>query len=90
MVTFYPASGYRYSASGALSGTGGGAIYFDSGVKGVNASGLAFYSPTLVEASGSFARAFGFPVRCVQYLQSDLHVTLNRSHSIQVFFIQTF
>jgi hypothetical protein len=68
VVTFNPASGYRHQTSGAFYATGSGGDYWSTAVTGVNAYYLGFYdSPAY--PSNSNARAFGFPVRCVQYLQ---------------------
>ncbi|MDR3117949.1 MAG: fibrobacter succinogenes major paralogous domain-containing protein [Mediterranea sp.] len=67
MVTFYPASGYRYHTSGALTGTGSDGDWWSSAVSGAIAYHLAFYSSVVYPAYSS-SRAYGLAVRCVQYL----------------------
>jgi hypothetical protein len=67
VVTFYPASGCRYSTSGAFIYTGGEGDCWSSAFTGASGCRLAF-NPTAVSPLGSAGRAYGFPVRCVQNL----------------------
>jgi hypothetical protein len=68
VVTFYPASGYRHSTSGAFTATDSGGYAWCYAASGVIAHHLAFTSSGVYPTASSH-RAFGFPVRCVQYLQ---------------------
>ena len=64
----YPASGCRASDSGGLVNVGSGGYAWSSSphlASGVRGSLLDFYSSG-VYPEGSYYRAFGFPVRCVQ------------------------
>jgi hypothetical protein len=71
VVTFYPASGLRSSTSGAFDVTGVSGYAWSFSRSGVIAYYLGFNS-LVVYPSHSNARAFGFPVRCVQYLLLSL------------------
>jgi hypothetical protein len=83
-VTSYPAAGYRDPTSGAFSVTGSVGYAWSCDVTGSNVYYLRFdldaVSPTRVSS-----RTNGFPVRCVQYLQFDLHGILNRVCPVQIF-----
>jgi hypothetical protein len=67
VVTSYPASGLRYSTSGAFNVTGSNGYAWHCAITGVNGYYLAF-SSVAVHPTGSYGRACGFPVRCVQHL----------------------
>ena len=67
VVAFYPASGYRFHASGAFAATGSHGSAWGSVVPGAYGNYLFFFSTT-VNPMDSFARARGFSVRCVQNL----------------------
>lgn len=64
---FYPASGFRYRASGALTGVGSVGYSWSSSPaqSSSNAGHLGFFA-TYVYPQGNYSRAFGFPVRCVR------------------------
>ena len=64
---FYPASGYRYRASGALTSVGSNGFSWSSSPtqSSTYAGYLGFYA-TLVYPQNNFSRAYGFPVRCVR------------------------
>lgn len=65
---FYPASGYRYRASGALSNVGTIGYSWSSAPSGsssVNAGYLLFNATFVYPLNDSY-RAVGFPVRCVR------------------------
>ena len=66
-VAFYPASGYRHAASGVFGSTGSHGYARSCDLTGANGLGLRFYSP-YVGPAHSYYRAYGFSVRCVQYL----------------------
>jgi hypothetical protein len=68
VVTVYPAAGYRDHPSGAIAGLDTYGVYWSFAVTGVNAYSLEFHSAG-VRPIDSGARAYGFSVRCVQYLQ---------------------
>ena len=63
----YPASGHRHRDSGVFNNTGSVGDYWSCVASGVNGYNLYFYS-AFVNPSSNPSRAFGFPVRCVQYL----------------------
>jgi hypothetical protein len=67
VVTFYPASGNRNSASGAINNTDVYGFYWSSAVSSANASYLRFFNTDVSPAYFS-ARGNSFPVRCVQHL----------------------
>jgi hypothetical protein len=71
VVTVYPASGYRNATFGALAGTDSSGFAWCFALSGANASSLRFIS-TEVGPSNSGHRAYGFPIRCVQYLLLSL------------------
>jgi hypothetical protein len=66
-VTFYPASGLRNSASGALGNTGSHGYAWHSAGTGSSAYFLRFIS-SVVSPVHIDSRAFGLSVRCVQNL----------------------
>jgi hypothetical protein len=71
VVTVYPASGYRDASSAAIAGTGSGGFAWCFARSGTYAYCLRFTS-TEVGPSTSGHRAYGFPIRCVQYLLLSL------------------
>ena len=65
-VTWYPASGYRSNASGAVANVGNNGYYWSSTPSSATfAYSLNFYSGG-VYPQNYFVRGNGFPVRCVQ------------------------
>jgi hypothetical protein len=68
VVTIYPVTGNRDLISGAFTGSGSNGYAWSCAITGVNSCDLRFVS-TEVGPSYSHNRAYGFPVRCVQYLQ---------------------
>jgi uncharacterized protein (TIGR02145 family) len=68
VVTFYPASGYRNSISGAFTSTGSNGYAWSCAVNSANAYYLNFNN-TNVNPVNNNNRAYGFAVRCVQHLQ---------------------
>jgi hypothetical protein len=77
-VTFYPALGYRLNTSGEFLNSGSYGRAWSCAVTGANGYFLLFNS-TNVNPTSNNNRAYGFPVRCVQYLRSDLCVSLKGS-----------
>ncbi|MDR3118620.1 MAG: fibrobacter succinogenes major paralogous domain-containing protein [Mediterranea sp.] len=67
MVTLYPASGYRDSASGTFTNTGSRGYAWSCALTGVLAHYLGFYLSIVYPTSSSY-RAHSFSVRCVQHL----------------------
>jgi hypothetical protein len=67
VVTFYPASGYRQPTSGAFAATDSGGYAWHSTVTAASACCMGFHS-SVAHPAGGANRAFGYPVRCVQYL----------------------
>jgi hypothetical protein len=67
VVTVYPAAGDRHPASGAFSGAGTYGPCWSCALAGANAYYLDIIS-SYVHPAHSGARAYGFPVRCIQYL----------------------
>ena len=64
---FYPASGYRNRASGALSNVGSGGYSWSSSPTQSSASaGSLRFDATGVGPQNNSSRAYGFPVRCVR------------------------
>jgi hypothetical protein len=68
VVTFYPASGRRAYGSGAFVVTGSYGFAWSCAVTGANGYRFGFTS-SAVDPMYFSERAYGFPVRCVQYLQ---------------------
>ncbi|MBP1613755.1 MAG: hypothetical protein H6Q13_1203 [Bacteroidetes bacterium] len=62
--SWYPASGYRSSSTGALGTVGASGFCWSSVISAANASCLIFNSSGVNSTSGN--RAYGFGVRCVQ------------------------
>jgi hypothetical protein len=89
VVTFYPASGYRLHTSGTFGIADSQGDCWSCAVTGVNAYYQAFLS-SLVYPTASNARAHGFSIRCVQHLQSDLHVNLKTGTSYSNLFYSDF
>jgi hypothetical protein len=67
VVTFYPASGWRDTISGALTYTGSSGYAWSCAITGAYGYNLGFNITVAHPAYGSY-RAYGFPVRCVQNL----------------------
>jgi hypothetical protein len=67
VVTSYPAAGYRDPTTGAFYVTGSEVLVWSCAITGANAYCL-FSTSTVVHPSASAARAYGWGVRCVQYL----------------------
>jgi hypothetical protein len=67
VVTFYPASGLRNSASGVFTATGSDGHWWSSAVSGISVCHAGFWS-VYVNPTHLSTRAYGFPVRCVQNL----------------------
>ena len=68
-VGYYPASGYRHSASGSFSAIGTNGYNWSSTVLASASSGRAYslnLTATTLSTSNNSNRASGFPVRCVQ------------------------
>ncbi|UEA86475.1 FISUMP domain-containing protein [Alistipes senegalensis] len=64
---FYPASGYRNRASGALTNVGSGGYSWSSSPTQSSASaGFLYFNAAYVHPQGNYSRAYGFPVRCVR------------------------
>ena len=64
---FYPASGYRSRASGALTNVGsGGYSWSSSPTQGSTNAGYLNFSASNVNPQRNNFRAYGFPVRCVR------------------------
>ena len=64
---FYPASGYRSRASGALTNVGsGGYSWSSSPTQGSTNAGYLNFSASNVNPQNNNYRANGFPVRCVR------------------------
>ena len=64
---FYPASGYRSRASGALTGVGSnGCSWSSSPTQGSTYAGYLSFSASGVNPQDNYCRANGFPVRCVR------------------------
>ena len=68
VVAFYPASGLRHAASGAFSYTGVNAYYWSCALPGTSAAIMYFHLAVVYPMVAWGERAYGFPVRCVQYL----------------------
>ena len=67
-----PASGSRHNTTGALSVVGSRGYYWSSSAVSagnISVSILRFYSDEMTLLYSN-ARAYAFPVRCVQYLQA--------------------
>lgn len=66
---FYPASGYRSRASGALTNVGSdGYSWSSSPTQGSTYAGFLNFSASYVSPQNNGYRAYGFPVRCVREL----------------------
>lgn len=66
---FYPASGCRYRASGALANVGSyGCSWSSSPTQSSTYAGYLHFVATYVYPQYNSSRAFGFPVRCVREL----------------------
>ncbi len=63
---FYPAAGYRNRNSGNFNSVGSVGYYWSATVNGRYACGLTFRSSSVGPSNGSYGRAYGFSVRCVQ------------------------
>ena len=67
LTDFYPASGCRYRASGALTSVGSyGCSSSSSPTQSSTSAGNLSFSATYVGPQSNFSRAYGFPVRCVR------------------------
>jgi uncharacterized protein (TIGR02145 family) len=65
-TAFYPASGYRLAATGAMySERSIGFFWSSTPYNGTNGRYLYFYA-TNVNPQNNASRAYGFPVRCIQ------------------------
>jgi hypothetical protein len=65
-TVFFPASGTRSDATGAVSFVGVFGYAWSSSPSGTNGYSLIFYGTGVLPASSSYPRALGYPVRCVR------------------------
>ncbi len=63
-LAWYPAPGFRLSASGALNSVGYNGYSWASTVSGTNGMHLSF-NVTWLYPSSAYYRAYGFPLRCL-------------------------
>ena len=67
LTDFYPASGFRNRASGALTYVGSnGYSWSSSPTQGSTNAGYLLFFATYVYPQSNLSRAYGFPVRCVR------------------------
>ncbi|MDE6046534.1 MAG: fibrobacter succinogenes major paralogous domain-containing protein [Alistipes sp.] len=70
-----PASGYRYRETGALTNVGSNGYVWSSSpyAAGNVSAGSMDFSVSFVRPLNYYARAYAFPVRCVQHLQAAFY-----------------